>query len=130
MRDMMSIIRQAAALGHQTTCPNDTECDGLSDQEVFVAGIILNTALPELFFTVSQDLRSAVKAMESGQFDEGEPDATEPTAEELLRAWFHWWRTSDNAPTKMPDSLHIRTVAFLTAQAVADGRTVRGPADV
>ena len=49
---------------------------------------------------------------------------------ELLAEWFRWWRDSDSAPRTMPDALHIRTVATLAAQAVADGRRIIGPSDL
>lgn len=45
---------------------------------------------------------------------------------ELLAEWFRWWRDSGEAPAKMPGGLHIKTVAVLAAQAVADGRRITG----
>ena len=33
-------------------------------------------------------------------------------AEELLYEWIEWWLTSSDAPSKMPESLHVRTVLF------------------
>ncbi len=54
-------------------------------------------------------------------------DAHDESAEELLRAWFHWWRQSDEVPTKLPDALHVRTAAFLAVIAVENGRKIYGP---
>lgn len=48
-------------------------------------------------------------------------------AEELLRAWFHWWHKADDVPTTLPDGLHVATAAFLAARAVQDGRKIYGP---
>lgn len=57
----------------------------------------------------------------------GEPDATNVDPEDLLRRWFHWWRTSADMPATPDDGLHISTAAFLTARAVEDGRKIYGP---
>lgn len=57
----------------------------------------------------------------------GAPDATSRSAEELLRAWFHWWHKADDVPAHLPDGLHVATVAFLAARAVQDGRKIYGP---
>lgn len=54
-------------------------------------------------------------------------DAMQVPAEELLRRWFHWWRTTQDCPTSLPDGLHITTAAFLAARAVEDGRKIYGP---
>jgi len=32
---------------------------------------------------------------------------------QLLAEWFRWWSNSDTAPSKMPNSLHTRTVVYL-----------------
>jgi hypothetical protein len=57
----------------------------------------------------------------------GPPDATSVGAEELLRAWFHWWRNADDVPSKLPDGLHVATAAFLAALAVQRGQKIYGP---
>lgn len=57
----------------------------------------------------------------------GDPDATDVDAEDLLRRWFHWWRTADNVPSKLPQGLHVATAAYLTVRAVEAGRKVYGP---
>lgn len=57
----------------------------------------------------------------------GPPDATSRGAEELLRAWFHWFRTNPELPAHIPGDLHVATVAFLSARAVRDGRKIYGP---
>lgn len=54
-------------------------------------------------------------------------DATCVGAEELLRAWFHWWHHARDVPAHLPDSLHVTTAAFLAARAVEDGRKIYGP---
>lgn len=54
-------------------------------------------------------------------------DATEPGAEQLLRAWFHWFCTDPLAPTHLPGDLHVQTAAYLAARAVEDGRKFYGP---
>ncbi len=56
-----------------------------------------------------------------------EMDAADESPEELLRAWFHWWRQCDDAPAKLPDALHVRTAAYLTVRAIENGRKVYGP---
>lgn len=57
----------------------------------------------------------------------GEPDATNVDPEELLRRWFHWWRSSADMPVTPDDGLHVATAAFLAARAVEQGRKVYGP---
>lgn len=54
-------------------------------------------------------------------------DAMLRDAEQLLRAWFHWFRTDPDAPAHLPGDLHVDTVAFLAARAVEDGRKFYGP---
>lgn len=54
-------------------------------------------------------------------------DAFDRGAEELLRAWFHWWRNADDVPTKLPGGLHVATAAFLAATAVQRGQKIYGP---
>lgn len=51
-------------------------------------------------------------------------------AEELLTGWFRWWRDTDDAPAKMPDSLHTRTIVHLTQSAHEDGRHIMGAGDL
>lgn len=38
----------------------------------------------------------------------------------LLAAWFQWWVTTDDAPAKMPDSLHVRTLMVLIEAGFID----------
>lgn len=57
----------------------------------------------------------------------GEPDATAIEPEELLRRWFHWWRTADDVPSNLPDGLHVATAAYLSSRAVQAGRKIYGP---
>lgn len=57
----------------------------------------------------------------------GPPDALDRGAEELLRAWYHWHRTSPDAPPHLPEDLHVATTAFLAARAVLDGHKIYGP---
>lgn len=54
----------------------------------------------------------------------GPPDATRYGAEELLRAWYHWFRTAPDVPAHLPDDLHVATTAFLAARAVQQGRKI------
>lgn len=58
---------------------------------------------------------------------QNDTDAELYEAEDLLRAWFHWWRTSDEVPDHLPDGLHVATAAFLTVRAIAKGNRVLGP---
>lgn len=60
----------------------------------------------------------------------GPPDATRYGAEELLRAWYHWHRTTPALPAHLPEDLHVATAAFLAARAVQDGRKIYGPRDL
>lgn len=39
----------------------------------------------------------------------------------LLVEWMRWWKTSDAAPAKMPDALHVRTALALLAHVHATG---------
>ena len=39
----------------------------------------------------------------------------------LLRQWMRWWASTDEAPAKMPDALHVRTAIFLTKNDVGTG---------
>lgn len=54
-------------------------------------------------------------------------DALNQDAEQLLRAWFHWWHHATDVPAHLPDGLHVATAAFLAARAVEDGRKIYGP---
>lgn len=54
-------------------------------------------------------------------------DALHRGAEELLRAWFHWWHHAPDVPAHLPEGLHVATAAFLAARAVQDGRKIYGP---
>jgi hypothetical protein len=36
----------------------------------------------------------------------------------LLLAWLEFWRTCDDMPAKMPDSLHTRTAVYLTTRGL------------
>lgn len=54
-------------------------------------------------------------------------DATTYNAEELLRAWFHWWQKSHEVPSHLPELLHVKTAAFLALRAVEDKRKIYGP---
>lgn len=54
-------------------------------------------------------------------------EALDVGAEELLRAWFQWFRTAPDVPDHLPDDLHVATVAYLAARAVQDGRKIYGP---
>lgn len=130
MLDIEEIIIDSARRGHRAICDDVESCAGPNEKEVLVAAVVLNSALPELFYSITQEVNAVAKAIEAGQFEKGSPDATDTSAEALLRDWFHWWRTDESAPAKMPDGLHVKTVAYLTVQAVEAGRTVRGPADV
>ena len=50
------------------------------------------------------------------------PPAPGGTAGELLGEWYAWWLRSDDAPTKMPDALHVRTALFFaTEQNINNG---------
>lgn len=60
----------------------------------------------------------------------GPPDALSVGAEQLLRAWFHWWRTAEDRPAQMPDGLHVATAAYLAALAVQRGQKIYGPRDI
>jgi hypothetical protein len=60
----------------------------------------------------------------------GPPDALDVAAEELLRAWFHWWHKAHDVPDVLPGGLHVATAAFLAARAVQDGRKIYGPDDI
>lgn len=60
----------------------------------------------------------------------GPPDALSVGAEELLRAWFHWWRRADDVPTTLPEGLHVATAAFLAAKAVQRGQKIYGPQSI
>lgn len=60
----------------------------------------------------------------------GPPDATARDAEQLLRAWFHWFRTSHEAPGQITSGLHLDTAAYLTVRALQDGRKIYGPHDL
>lgn len=127
---MTDVVTAAAQRGHDLVCTDLAHCSGPTEQELMVAAAIVSAALPQIFADVTHDAVSVTTAMTQGHYQPGEPDATRDGAEELLRRWFHWWREQDYPPVKMPDALHIRTVAFLTAQAVAAGRKVRSAADV
>lgn len=39
-------------------------------------------------------------------------------AELLLREWALWWETTDDAPVKMPLSLHIRTAMYFMERSL------------
>lgn len=39
-------------------------------------------------------------------------------AEELLLAWYEWWRADNSAPRKMPDALHVKTAAYFVVHGV------------
>lgn len=54
-------------------------------------------------------------------------DAQQRSAEELLRSWFHWFRTDPAAPAHLPNDLHVETVAYLASRASEDGRRIHGP---
>lgn len=54
-------------------------------------------------------------------------DARSTGPEELLRAWFHWWRTTADLPMFLPGDLHIKTAAYLASRAVEDGHKIYGP---
>lgn len=54
-------------------------------------------------------------------------DATCVGSEELLRAWYHWFRTAADVPAHLPENLHVQTAAYLAARAVEDGRKIYGP---
>lgn len=60
----------------------------------------------------------------------GPPDATSVGAEELLRAWFHWWRTTEDRTAVPPQGLHVATAAFLAALAVQRGQKIYGPQSI
>lgn len=57
----------------------------------------------------------------------GETNAMARDAEQLLRAWFHWWHRAQDVPAHLPEGLHVATAAFLAARAVQDGRKIYGP---
>lgn len=38
----------------------------------------------------------------------------------LLDAWYDWWRTSLDAPAKMPNGLHVRTAIHLKYQELTE----------
>lgn len=65
-------------------CPQSPEC-GLADE-------------------AHEALRIAQEALEVPVLDD--PD-------ELLDAWYDWWRTNPDAPAKMPEGLHVRTAIHL-----------------
>ena len=35
------------------------------------------------------------------------------SAEDLLQAWFDYWKNNDTMPANLPDSLHTRSAVFL-----------------
>lgn len=57
----------------------------------------------------------------------GPPDALRCGAEELLRAWFHWWHHATDVPAHLPEDLHVATAAYLAARAVQEGRKIYTP---
>lgn len=128
MLNMTDVVTSAARRGHDLVCPDTSTCTGPSNEELMVAAAIVSAALPSIFADLTRDAVSVSTAMSQGKFLPGPPDATQEGAEELLRRWFHLWRTGDAMP--LPGGLHVKTVAFLTVQAVAAGKTVRSPADV
>lgn len=128
--DLSRVIHQAAAQGHRAACSDPEHCPGPTDAELLTAATVVYTALPEIFDQITRGVAAVVKGAESGQYGAGGPDATATGAEELLREWFHWWRTADDAPTKVPGQLHVATVAYLAAQGVSQGRRIRSAADV
>lgn len=36
---------------------------------------------------------------------------------DLLKDWYRWWRTCDDAPAKLPNALQVRTAMCLTLHA-------------
>lgn len=126
--DLTTTIRQAAELGHRENCPEEL-CTGPTDAELLTAARIVGAVLPDIFDQINRGVTAVVKAAESGHFGAGSLDATATGADELLREWFHWWRTS-NTTMAMPGGLHVATVAYLAAQGVQQGRRFHSAADV
>lgn len=58
---------------------------------------------------------------------EADAEALRCDAEELLRAWFHWWHHASDVPAHLPEGLHVTTAAYLAARAVQDGRKIYSP---
>jgi hypothetical protein len=129
MIDMTTVVQRAAQRSHDLICPEPGDCPGPSERELTAAAAVLASALPTIFTELDRDATSVLHAMSLGKFTPGAPDATSENAEQLLRRWFHWWRTTEDVLV-LPDGLPVRTVAYLTAQAVAAGRRVRTAADV
>lgn len=47
------------------------------------------------------------------------------TAETLLLEWFRWWETSDSAPAKMPESLHMKTAIYFVEKKHSADKVMR-----
>jgi hypothetical protein len=112
----IAAINRAAHSAHMADCEHGPECPGPTSTELWRAASMLEAAMPDWF----ADARGELMSM-------GEHDATRHDAEELLRRWFHWWRTTEH---RLPDDLHITTAAYLAARAVQAGRKLYGPQDV
>ena len=50
------------------------------------------------------------------------PPAPGGTAGELLAEWYAWWASSDDAPTKMPEALHVRTALYFAEEQNINNR--------
>src|SRR5690242_7976746 len=124
------MVAEATMRAHRMTCPkNPTECGGPSEVELLLMASVVDSTLPAILEAISLEFRQVLHAMAAGRPEIGESDAQAENAEQLLADWFRWWRDSD-APGKLPDALQVRTAAYLTVRAVAQGQPVRGPGDL
>lgn len=129
MLDILKLISEATFRAHLSRCEHDhvgdpNGCKGPDEQEMAIAAAVVASTMPKILAKVGQQFRQALHALEAGQTAIGDPDAMEDP-ERLLLEWFRWWRSDPEAPVKMPEALHVRTAAYLTAKAVQDGRRVR-----
>jgi hypothetical protein len=73
---------------------------------------------------------AAGKLHEVVRTDQDIADETFGTFETLLEEWFDWWRSSDEAPAKMDDALHVRTAMALMMREVNKAKSPEERAEI
>lgn len=121
--NMGKIVEAATSRAHLavcTTCQDGQgECKGPSAEDLASTATAIEVALSHLLRDLRTEVASAGDAYRNGQVAMGGPDATARSADELLLSWFRCNR--DDKP--IGNDLHMATVAYLTVQALKDGRT-------
>lgn len=118
--DIPNLVSEATHRAHRTLCVDQDACGGPTETEIMITANILESTIPRIMQSITQELRQALHAIAAGYPMPGEPDALGEDPEQLLGAWYLWWK--DQALLLPAQDVHVRTAAYLAARSALQAR--------